>query len=75
MQEGPLPLVGPHEIRAMLGVSRQRVYQLATRSDFPKPVAELAQGKVWMLADIAAWISVHRAGQERGRADRRDGPG
>ena len=49
----------------MLGVSRQRVHQLATRSDFPQPVAELAQGKVWVLADIEAWISAYRAGQGR----------
>jgi predicted DNA-binding transcriptional regulator AlpA len=75
MQDGPFSVVGAHEIRMMLGVSRQRVYQLASRPDFPRPIAELTQGKVWMLADIAAWISVHRAGQERGRADRRDGPG
>ena len=70
MQHGPLPLVGAHEIRGMLGLSRQRVQQLTTRSDFPQPAADLAQGKVWMLADIEAWISVHRAGQERARADR-----
>ena len=68
MQQGPFPLVGAHEIRSMLGVSRQRVQQLAMRSDFPQPVAELAQGKVWALADIEAWISVHRAGKVRGEA-------
>jgi len=68
MQHGPIPLVGAHEIRGMLGVSRQRVHQLATRSDFPQPVAELAQGKVWVLADIEAWISVHRAGHQDGRS-------
>ena len=72
MQHGPLPLVGAHEIRGMLGLSRQRVQQLAARSDFPRPVAELAQGKVWVLADIEAWISVHRAGRGRGGVDHRD---
>jgi len=75
MQDGPNSLVGAHEIRDMLGVSRQRVYQLATRSDFPKPIAELAQGKVWVLADIQAWISVYRAGQGRGGASRQDDRG
>jgi len=49
----------------MLGLSRQRVHQLAARSDFPRPVAELAQGKVWALADIQAWISTHRAAPDR----------
>jgi prophage regulatory protein len=72
MQHGPLRLVGAHEIRDMLGVSRQRVYQLAKRSDFPKPIAELAQGKVWVLADIEAWIGGYRAGKGADRADRRD---
>ena len=44
----------------MLGVSRQRVYQLAGQPTFPKPVATLAQGKIWLIADVEAWISVHR---------------
>ena len=52
--------VGAHEIRDMLGVSRQRVYQLAGQPGFPKPVANLAQGKIWLVADIEIWISVHR---------------
>ena len=55
-------LVGAHEIRVRLGgVSRQRAYQLTSRADFPKPVADLAQGKVWLAADVDAWMSVHRA--------------
>jgi prophage regulatory protein len=54
-------LVGAQEIRALLGgVSRQRVYQLTVRADVPKPVAELAQGKVWQAADVEAWICAHR---------------
>jgi prophage regulatory protein len=55
-------LVGAHEIRVRLGgVSRQRAYQLTSRADFPKPVADLAQGKVWLAADVDAWMSVHRS--------------
>ena len=54
-------LVGAHEIRVLLGgISRQRVYQLTSRKDFPKPVAELAQGKVWLVDDVAAWIRSRR---------------
>jgi prophage regulatory protein len=63
MDGEPLRLVGAHEIRKMLGVSRQRVYQLAERSDFPNPIATLAQGKIWRVDDIEAWISAHRAGK------------
>jgi predicted DNA-binding transcriptional regulator AlpA len=40
----------------MLGVSRQRVHQLTEEdSSFPKPVAELATGRVWETSDIEAW--------------------
>ena len=42
------------------GVSKQRVYQITTRRDFPAPVAELAQGKVWRAADVERWIAEHR---------------
>jgi prophage regulatory protein len=60
--------VGAHEIRDMLGVSRQRVYQLAGQPGFPKPVATLAQGKIWLIADIESWISVHRTAPRARRA-------
>jgi predicted DNA-binding transcriptional regulator AlpA len=49
-------LVGPAEVGEMLGVSRQRVDQIA-RDDpkFPKPEAELATGRVWKRAAIEKW--------------------
>lgn len=53
-------LAGAHEVRDLLGVSRQRVYQLAARPDFPKPVAVLAQGKIWLIGDIEEWIAKYR---------------
>jgi prophage regulatory protein len=57
----PIRLMGAHEIRIRLGgVSRQRAYQITSRSDFPKPVADLAQGKVWATEDVEAWMKVHR---------------
>ncbi|WP_111650427.1 helix-turn-helix transcriptional regulator [Actinoplanes lutulentus] len=53
--------MGAHEIRVRLGgISRQRVYQLASRADFPAPVANLAQGKVWLTSDVEAWIALRR---------------
>ena len=48
-------LCGPAEIAELLGVSRQRVHQLAARKGFPKPVAVLAAGRIWRRADILAW--------------------
>ncbi len=48
-------LVGPAEIGAMLGISRQRVFQLVTAPGFPEPEAELAGGRVWARAAIEEW--------------------
>ena len=61
MDGKPTRLAGAHEIRELLGVSRQRVYQLAARPDFPEPIANLAQGKVWAVDDIEQWIADYRA--------------
>lgn len=56
-----LRLMGTHEIRVRLGgISRQRVYELTMRRTFPEPVAELAQGKVWLAEDVERWIAEHR---------------
>jgi prophage regulatory protein len=52
-------LVGAAEIGQLLGVSRQRVYQLTSSSDFPEPVATLAMGKVWQTADVRRWATQH----------------
>jgi prophage regulatory protein len=55
-------LMGAHEIRVRLGgISRQRVYQLTSRADFPSPIADLVQGKVWLSADVEAWIATRRS--------------
>lgn len=42
------------------GISKQRVYQITSRRDFPEPVAELAQGKVWRASDVERWIRKRR---------------
>lgn len=55
-------LVGAREIETLLGVSRQRVYQLTARPDFPAPVVALAMGKVWSREDVEQWA------RETGRA-------
>jgi predicted DNA-binding transcriptional regulator AlpA len=52
-------LVGSAEIGRMLGVNRQRVQQLISRDDFPKPEVTLAMGKVWKRADVEAWARKH----------------
>lgn len=53
-------LMGQAEIADRLGVSRQRVYQLTSGADWPKPYDELATGRVWRIEDVEAWISTNR---------------
>jgi prophage regulatory protein len=61
MTTSRIRLVGAHEIRIRLGgVSRQRAYQITSRADFPRPVANLAQGKIWKADDVDHWIREHR---------------
>lgn len=54
-------LIGAAEIGELFGVSRQRVQQLVNRPDFPRPIVELAMGKVWDGEDVRRW------GREHGR--------
>jgi hypothetical protein len=54
------PLAGIDEILDLLvKFSRDRVRGLTFRSDFPEPVAELAEGDVWYRDDVEAWIRQH----------------
>jgi hypothetical protein len=56
-QKAPQPrdLVGAAEAAILLGVSRQRVGQLAERPDFPAPIARLSAGPVWTHTSIEAF--------------------
>ncbi|MFI7252319.1 hypothetical protein [Micromonospora chalcea] len=56
-----MELVGAAEIRVMLGgISKQRVYVITSNRNFPDPVADLVQGKVWLKSDVQEWIKEHR---------------
>jgi predicted DNA-binding transcriptional regulator AlpA len=64
-------LVGVAEVAQMLGVSRQRVHQIAkSAKDFPKPEAFLSAGKVWSKDKIEAWLASGEARGLRGRRPR-----
>ena len=52
-------LAATAEIAAMLGISRQRVQQLARRGDFPEPYDVLLGGRVWLRSDVEAWARTH----------------
>lgn len=51
----PDELVGATEIARLLGISRQRVYQLRDAQVFPEPTARLARGALWSRAEVEAW--------------------
>jgi len=48
-------LVGAAELTHMLGLSKQRIYQLVGAADFPAPAASLMMGSVWELTAVRAW--------------------
>ncbi len=53
-------MVGVPEMARILGVSRQRVYQLIEAyDDFPRPVASLAVGRIWSRAAVEEWNRLH----------------
>lgn len=66
-------LMGNAEVAAYLGVSRQRVLQLAARDDFPRPVAVLKMGQVWQSDSIRAWAGARRPPARQDRAQAPDG--
>ena len=56
------PLVGLSEIAEVLGVSFQRVHQLAAKASFPDPVVEHSYGRAWKTEEIKKWARA--AGRE-----------
>lgn len=54
----------------MLGVSRQRVNQLAdSYGDFPQPQSLLAAGRIWSRNSVEAWIAAHPERHPRTREE------
>ena len=51
-QDVPEEYVGMGEVAAIMGVTKQRIYQLAQRKDFPEPAFRLKATPVWKTADI-----------------------
>lgn len=48
-------LVSRSEIAELLGVTTRTVQRYTERSDFPKPLGQLATGRVWRRKDIEVW--------------------
>jgi hypothetical protein len=71
-------LVGVSEAARMLGVSKQRLAQLAARPDFPEPMVDLASGPVWLTSGIRGferrWPRKPGRPAKRQRAEARRAP-
>jgi prophage regulatory protein len=52
--------MGQQEIRDRLGYSRQHTATLLNTKGFPDPAYELAMGRIWLAADVEAWITANR---------------
>jgi len=48
-------LMGNYEVAVRLGVTKQRVHQLRSTRNFPKPIEVLACGPVWRAMDIESF--------------------
>ncbi len=46
------PLVGLAEMAEMLGMSIERVHQLAAKASFPAPVVVHSHGRAWKTEEI-----------------------
>jgi prophage regulatory protein len=55
-------LMGTAEIADRLGVTTARVGQItdSVKLGFPRPLARLRMGQVWLADDVEAWIREHR---------------
>lgn len=61
-------LCGVHEIKDILGISRQRVNQLQdTDGKFPLPVAALHCGRIWLVEDIERYAAIRNTQTGRPR--------
>ena len=55
MKLGREELVTGADVGRRLGISRERVRQLAKREDFPEPVGQLGTYVVWRWQDVERW--------------------
>ncbi len=60
-------LVTGAEAARRLGLSRERVRQLASRPEFPEPVGRIGNAIVWRWAEVEKWSRTRKTTQERRR--------
>ena len=57
VQEEFPALAGMNEVIAILGVSKQRAYELVKKPAFPAPVARLKAGPIWLAKTIEQYAA------------------
>lgn len=62
-------LVTGAEIGRRLGISTQRVHQLAGQDSFPRPLGRVGNSIVWRWDDLECWNLRRRLGPEKAAAD------
>lgn len=64
-------VIGTAEVTELLGVSRQRLYELRTAGRFPEPMTELAAGPVWLRSTVDSFLENwnRKPGRPRGRTN------
>ena len=62
-----MDLVTSAEAGRRLGISRQRIGQLAERDDFPRPLGKVGQATVWRWREIDAWAKTRSTSTGRPR--------
>lgn len=50
------------DIRSLLGVSKSRAYTISRDRDFPAPIYERPNVRIWLRRDVEAWADSHRPG-------------
>ena len=66
-------LLSVAEIAHMLGVTPQRVLQLAEERGFPGPIQELQRSRYWRTTDIQRWAAGQRSGKQAWKPPERRG--
>ncbi len=49
-------LYGLKDIADLIGVSKERVRQLADTDSFPEPLGKTSAGRVWVADDVDRWF-------------------
>lgn len=67
----PNELASVTEIARLLGVPKRTAARYVNREDFPKPLDELATGRIWRSADVEKWGRTHLPLPRPGRPRKR----